>query len=276
MLIGALAACTSDNTEQTTTTTVMSESTTTTESETTTSSVVTTAPTSEGTTTTTKSAQTLSTVTSPDQHDPVEPSVFDDAVIIGDSVTLKLSLYISKCKNNGEYPLGQAAFLCSGSLGYTNALWRIDDPQNVHPRYNGTKYRVPQGVAATGASKVFIMFGMNDFMLYGMDGTINSATKLINEILANSPNAKIYVQSVTPILASCEGGSKTNANVRTLNTKLRAMCDSNGWTYLDVASVMVNSSGSLKTEYCGDPESMGIHFTDAACVAWIDYLKKNV
>ena len=275
LLIGAFAACSGDNTEQTTTTTVTTESTTTstTDAGTTTSTEATSG---SGTTTTTTSAPTLSTVTSPNLHDPVEPSVFDDAVIIGDSVTLKLSLYISKCKNNGEYPLGDAKFLCSGSLGYTNALWKLDDPQNVHPRYNGTKYRVPQGVAATGASKVFIMFGMNDFMLYGIDGTIDSATKLINEILANSPDAQIYVQSVTPILASCEGGSKTNANVRTLNTKLRAMCDSNGWTYLDVASVMVNSSGSLKTEYCGDPDSMGIHFTDAACLAWIDYLKSNV
>ena len=281
MLLCAVSACTGEpetppptTTATNSTTTVVNDSTTTTSAETTTSSQVTTQ--NGGTTTTTRNQGGISTVTSADKHESFEPSFFDDAVIIGDSVTLKLSLYVSKCKNNGQYPLGQVDFLCSGSLGYTNALWKIDDPQNVHPRYNGTKYRVPQGVAATGANKVFIMFGMNDFMLYGIDGTIDSAVKLINEILANSPNAKIYVQSVTPILASCEGGSKTNANVRTLNTKLRVMCDQYGWTYLDVASVMVNANGSLKAEYCGDPDSMGIHFTDAACEAWIDYLKKNV
>ncbi|MBR5272884.1 MAG: hypothetical protein IKU25_05775 [Clostridia bacterium] len=276
LLLCMVAACSEDIPTETTTTSTTIQNTTTQENSTTTTQVTTTVTGENTTTSTTNSQGGLSTMTSPDLHEPLEPSFFDDAVIIGDSVTLKLSLYVSKCKNNGQYPLGQAAFLCSGSLGYTNALWKLDDPQNVHPRYNGTKYRVPQGVAATGADKVFIMFGMNDFMLYGIDQTIVNAKTLINEILANSPDAKIYVQSVTPILASCEGGAKTNANVRALNTKLRGMCEQNGWTYLDVASVMVNANGSLKTEYCGDPDSMGIHFTDAACKAWIEYLKKNV
>jgi len=217
-----------------------------------------------------------STVTSPNLHEPVEPSVFDDAVIIGDSVTLKLSYYISNQKNKGEYPLGQAKFLCSGSLGYTNALWSLNHKDNVHPRYNGVKYRIPDGVKATGAKKVFIMLGMNDFMLYGFDGTIESAESLIGEIISKSPDAKIYVQSVTPIIASKESGSKTNANVRKLNTMLRQMCDEHGWTYLDVASVMVDSNGALKPSYCGDPDTMGIHFTDAACKAWVEYLKMNV
>lgn len=252
-----------------------SEITAATQEETTTSTVVTstvktTAP--KTTTSTTK----ITTTTEPSTHGIVEASVFDDAVIIGDSVTLKLSLYVSNQKNKGNYPLGQAKFLCSGSLGYNNALWAVNAKDNVHPRYNGTKYRIPDGVKATGANKVFIMLGMNDFMLYGMDGTIDAAETLIGEILQKSPDAKIYVQSVTPIIASKESGSKTNANVRTLNTKLRAMCNKYGWMYLDVASVMVDDNGALKSSYCGDPDTMGIHFTDAACKAWIEYLKQNV
>lgn len=218
----------------------------------------------------------FSSATSANLHEPVDASVFDDAVIIGDSVTLKLSYYISNQKNKGEYPLGKAKFLCSGSLGYTNALWDLNQKDNVHPRYNGTKYRIPDGVKATGAKKVFIMLGMNDFMLYGFDGTIDSAETLIGEILQKSPDAKIYVQSVTPIIASKESGSKTNANVRKLNTMLREMCDEHGWTYLDVSSVMVDENGALKASYCGDPTTMGIHFTDSACKAWVEYLKANV
>ena len=276
MLVCMFAACESDT--DVTTTTTKASTTTTTANSTTTATVAetttTTVPNSENTTTTTQTQ--FSTVTSPDLHDPVEPTVFDDAVIIGDSVTLKLSYYVSNQKNNGNYPLGQAKFLCSGSLGYTNALWDLNHKDNVHPRYNGVKYRIPDGVAATGANKAFIMFGMNDFMLYGFDGTIDSAEKLIGEIIEKNPGIKIYVQSVTPILAAREGGSKTNANVRKLNTMLRAMCDEHGWTYLDVASVMIDSYGALKPAYCGDPETMGMHFTDAACQAWVDYLKKNV
>lgn len=287
MFVCALGACVrqadapvSGATETSTTTIADKSSTTTTvhcfssdESMTTTTSTFFNNENSSDTTTRTQ----FSTVTSTNLHyEPVEASVFDNAVIIGDSVTLKLSYYVSNQKNKGNYPLGQAKFLCSGSLGYTNALWSLNQKDNVHPRYNGVKYRIPDGVKATGAEKVFIMLGMNDFMLYGFDGTIESAESLIGEILQKNPNAKIYVQSVTPIIASKESGSKTNANVRKLNTMLREMCDEHGWTYLDVASVMVDSNGALKASYCGDPETMGIHFTDAACQAWVDYLKLNV
>lgn len=281
MFVCALSACGNDTdvttTQNSTTTTKNGTTTTVTvdgseENTTTTTSTVSGSGSNSDTTTRTQ----FSTVTSPNLHDPVEPTVFDDAVIIGDSVTLKLSYYISNQKNKGEYPLGQAKFLCSGSLGYTNALWSLNHKDNVHPRYNGIKYRIPDGVKATGAKKVFVMLGMNDFMLYGFDGTIESAESLIGEIIQKSPDAKIYVQSVTPIIASKEGGSKTNQNVRKLNTMLRSMCDEHGWTYLDVASVMIDGNGALKTSYCGDPETMGIHFTDAACQAWVDYLKSNI
>ncbi len=285
MVICSLCACdvpldvtvttpmqTSTSASTTITTTEQSSTTTTTEQSSTTTSTVINNENGSGTTTRTQ----FSTVTTPPLHDPVEPTVFDDAVIIGDSVTLKLSLYVSNQKNKGNYPLGKATFLCSGSLGYTNALWSLNHKDNVHPRYNGVKYRIPDGVKATDAKKVFIMLGMNDFMLYGFDGTIESAESLISEILQKSPDAKIYVQSVTPIIASKEGGSKTNANVRKLNTMLRSMCNEHGWTYLDVASVMIDGNGALKPSYCGDPETMGIHFTDAACEAWIEYLKSNV
>lgn len=282
MLVCSLGACANEpepkTTESSTTTTTKNSTTTTVtvdhsgENTTTTTSAVSDSENSSDTTTRTQ----FSTATSADLHDPVEPTVFDDAVIIGDSVTLKLSYYISNQKNKGNYPLGQAKFLCSGSLGYTNALWDLNHKDNVHPRYNGTKYRIPDGVNATGAKKVFVMLGMNDFMLYGFDGTIDSAEKLISEIIQKSPDAKIYVQSVTPIIASREGGSKTNANVRKLNGMIYQMCQEHGWTYLDVASVMVDSSGALKPSYCGDPETMGIHFTDAACEAWVEYLKKTI
>ena len=284
MIICALGACANDTDGTTTTTTTTTAQATTTTVATTTSEVTT----EESTTTTTSGVgngegysdmttrSQFSTVTSPDLHEAVEPTVFDDAVIIGDSVTLKLNYYITNQKDKGVYPLGQAKFLCSGSLGYSNALWSLNQSGNVHPRYNGVKYRIPDGVKETGAKKVFIMLGMNDFMLYGVDGTIKNAETLIGEIIQKSPDVKIYVQSVTPIVAVCEGGSKTNANVRILNTRLREMCDNHGWTYLDVASVMIDGSGALKPSYCSDASSMGIHFTDAACEAWIDYLKKNV
>ena len=54
------------------------------------------------------------------------------------------------------------------------------------------------------------------------------------------------------------------------------MCEQNGYTYLDVASVMKDSEGNLKREYCSDPDNMGVHFTDEGCKVWIDYLRTHI
>lgn len=205
----------------------------------------------------------------------VDAAWFDDAVFVGDSVTLKLSYY---CDDNTD-ALGNVQFFCAGSLGYTNALWDLDREDAVHPTYKGTTYLSADCASVTGASKVFVMLGMNDVGLYGVDGALESAETLLNNITANSPDAVIYVQSVTPIMEDAQGSTWNNETIRTFNEKLKELCKEKGYGFLDVYSVMADENGNLHSEYCSDPIStggMGIHFTDEACKAWTDYLKANV
>ena len=195
-------------------------------------------------------------------------SYFDDCVFIGDSVSLKLKLYNDK--NNA---MSKAKFLTSGSLGYGNALWDLDNPEAVFPSYQGENVLLEDGVVLTGASKVYIMLGMNDIGLYGVDGSFDNMKTLTNRILEKSPNVTIYLQSVTPILSGMEGKTWNNQNINIFNDKLKAYCEENdNFKFVDVASVMKDSNGCLIAEYCSDPDIMGIHFTDMACKVWIDYL----
>ena len=127
---------------------------------------------------------------------PVDAAWFDDAVMVGDSVTLKLSYY---CESHPE-ALGQAQFFCAGSLGYTNALWDLDNAEAVHPYFKGAIHLTEECAEQTGARKAFIMLGMNDVGLYGADGALDSAKKLIANIENRSPNVLLYIQSATPIL----------------------------------------------------------------------------
>ncbi len=203
---------------------------------------------------------------------PVDSAWFDDAVFVGDSVTLKLSYY---CDENPD-ALGKAQFFCAGSLGYTNALWDIDREDAVHPYYKGSVQLTENCAKLTGASKVFVMLGMNDIALYGIEDTLKSADELIGRIRKNSPKAAIYVESVTPILAGCEVGDLNNENVNEFDSELRTYCEQNKLKYLDVHSVVVDEDGYLNPDYCGDPEAQGIHFTSAGCEKWIEYLKNNV
>lgn len=196
-------------------------------------------------------------------------SYFDDAVFVGDSVSLKLSYYEAAVDL-----LGKAQFLTSGSLGSGNALWDIK-PESVHPSYQGSKMLIEDAIAQMGAGKVYIMLGMNDIALYGIDASVANMVTLIGRIRSKSPNIAVYVQSMTPLTSTSNLLSSSGhnpANIQTYNEKLLAACQSNGWAFVDVASVMYDSNGYLKRDYCSDPDDMGIHFTNAGCAAWIDYL----
>lgn len=196
---------------------------------------------------------------------PVDPSYFDDVVFVGDSVSLKLMYY-----DVANGCLGNAAYLTSGSLGVANALWDIDRADAVHPSYQGQTVTVADGVKKTGRSKVYLMLGINDLALYGVDQTIDNLKTLTTQILRNAPDATLYIQSVTPLYADL--GSLSNSLINEYNVVLSNYCRDQGWYFVDVASVLRDTNGCLPRDYCSDPDGMGIHFTDTACRIWVDYL----
>lgn len=204
----------------------------------------------------------------------VGASFFDDAVFIGDSISLRLTYY---CQAHPD-ALGKAQFLTAGSLGSGNALWDENSQDAVFPLYNGQQVTLQDGVAKSGAKKVFIMLGMNDIGLYGMDGARDNMESLIELILEKSPDVKIYVQSMTPMLTSHQLKSLNNTNIDTYNKLLKEMCNEKGYEFVDVASVMKDSDGGLIPSYCSDggDGGMGMHFTDAGAKAWVDYLRTHV
>lgn len=216
----------------------------------------------------TSSENTESTASQSQTGEKADISYFDDVVFIGDSVSYKLKLY-----NDSHDVMGNAKFLTSGSLGYGNALWSLDNPEAVFPSYQGDTVLLEDGVALTGAKKVYIMLGMNDVALYGIDGTIENMKTLTGKILEKSPDVEIYLESVTPILNGMEGKVWNNENINIFNGKLKDYCNTqDNFYFVDVASVMKDSDGCLVPEYCSDPDTMGIHFTDKACEVWIDYI----
>lgn len=204
----------------------------------------------------------------------VDTSYFDDVVFIGDSVSLKLQYYVRDQRKSDENYLGKAQFLTAGSFGYINALKPVSE-ESIHPTYQGTKMLLEDAIAACGAKKLYIMLGMNDIAGGRYDGTIANLTTLISRIQAKSPDVVFYFQSVTPRMEDSQTTSLNNEIIRTYNERLLQFCEDNGYYYIDVYSALCDENGDLPAEYCSDPKSlggMGIHFTNAACAAWIDYL----
>ena len=190
----------------------------------------------------------------------VDASFFDDAVFIGDSVTLKLSYY---AVSSGK--LGKAQFLTRGSYGVAHAVM-----DTMLLTYQGQDMKVEDAINATGATKVFLMMGMNDIGLYGVDGTIENWGKLIERIKKNCPNVTVYIQSMTPIWTGGEIGDLNNANMDAYNARLEVFAKNEGVDFIDVAPYMKDSTGGMATRYCSDNY---VHVTDQGAAAWIRVLK---
>lgn len=202
----------------------------------------------------------------------VTASYFDDAAFVGDSVSLKLSYYAAA---TGE--LGNAQFFTAGSLGSGNALWEVSD-ESVHPSYQGTKMLVEDCIAYSGVSKVYIMLGMNDIGLYGIEDALKNYEELVTRIKAQSPDVQIIIQSMTPMAATSTiiGEDLNNENIKIYNKGLSDLCKKNGWAFVDVACVMYDADNeTLNPEFCSDAEDMGVHFTEAGCAQWIEYLSTH-
>lgn len=196
-------------------------------------------------------------------------SYFDDAVFIGDSVSMSLMYY-----NMSTSCFGKATFLTSGSLSAGNALWSLDNPKSVHPTFQGQKLYLSDAVAMSGKKKVYLMLGVNELGYTGAQGGIDSLLKLVDTILAKTPDAMFYMQSVTPL--SYDRGSLNMEVVNEYNALLSELCRQRGWYFIDVASVFKNEKGYLIPEYCSDLNDMGIHFNNDACKIWADYLLTHI
>ena len=203
-----------------------------------------------------------------------DPAFFNDAVFVGDSVTMGLRNYTTAQRNKGKECLGTAQFLCFGSMSYTNTIGSVT-AESMHPTYKGKKVRIEDGVQLCGAKKVFIMLGMNDFAAYSEKEWKQNIRTQLDRIRSKNPDVAIYLESVTPIMNGMEHGRFKNANIKTFNAYLQQLCDERGYTYVDIYHVLADENGYLKKAYCGDPGGMGIHMSPEGSAAWVQYLTKT-
>ena len=197
-------------------------------------------------------------------------SFFDNAVFIGDSISMTLEAY---CGASGA--LGQAKFLCAGSMSPTNMLTGQILPE--YPKGSGQKPAIQDSVAATGAKYVYVMLGM-DNIAYGIERSTNDYMTILKNILDKNPDVQIIIQSVTPMADKSKSYSEklNNGKINEFNETMKAYCEENKWYYVNVAEAFRDENGFLKKEYCSDYNSMGMHFTYEGAKVWVNYLLTHI
>lgn len=124
-------------------------------------------------------------------------------------------------------------------------------------------------------AKVFLLIGINDISKsIPQDLIAANIRKIVQRIRVESPQTKVYVQSIFPTNNKFSKVAKPYHKqevVDYVNAASKQTCKELGAEYLDVASVLTDENGKLKEELTYD----GLHLLYAGYVVWTDYLKSQ-
>ena len=191
-------------------------------------------------TTTKKNNTSQGSFTSSSSAKDIAKEFYKDAAFIGDSISLGLR---NRSAQTGR--ISTATFLTRGSFGSGHAV-----RQTMLLIYQGKEMTPEAAVKACGAKKV---------------------ETLVNRIREKSPNVKVYIQSMTPIVIGSEAGKLNNTSIDEYNVKLKAMAARKGATYIDVASKLKDSNNGLRVGYSSDNY---VHLSSSGLDVWLSVLEE--
>ena len=196
-----------------------------------------------------------------DRTTAVDRSYFANVCFLGDSLTQGMQIYSSG--------LPEASF----------CAYRGANPSVV---VNGTTCKRADGVAevplealtAQQPRAIYVLLGTN---VLGRDTDYSSFLtyyRLMLDMLSQTlPNAKIYVQSITPVRPEvCQKSGHEGLNrdrLCQINNELAAIALEKNCYFLNLWEVLADENGDLNESYA-QPD--GYHLRPAGYAAWTDYL----
>lgn len=127
-------------------------------------------------------------------------------------------------------------------------------------------------VLAGKPAKIFLLVGVNDVSHnLSADSIATAAGKLIDRIRTESPQTKLYVQSLLPINNSFKRYKNIFGKeqvIRDINTRLKAMADEKGFTWINSRPIFADENDNLDASLTND----GLHLLGHAYLAWRDFL----
>ncbi|NMB29815.1 MAG: hypothetical protein GX988_00010 [Clostridiales bacterium] len=220
---------------------------------------------SESSTTTTVSTSVVTTTTpeaeppSATDHDAIDKSYFDDAVFVGDSITVGYSAYGF---------IDEKSVLASQGMNIEKInTEKIKSPENGN-------YIILDHLINLKPPKVYVMLGSNGIAWLSNEFMIGEYDNFVKGIKEALPDSIIYIVSVPPVTKELESGDNpiTNIMIDGFNSDLEEMANQNNMFYLDLASELKDDDGYLFEEFA---EKDGMHFKYAAYEKSLDFFLRH-
>lgn len=193
--------------------------------------------------------------------EPVAPAEgdFSDTVFIGDSMAEGFYLYSG----------------IQGATFYYERGLRIKDiaTDEVADTPNG-KTTILNALKQKQYNRVVLILGLNELGWDNADVFAQRYSRLIDTIREIQPNAEIYMQAILPVTEERSSTDRVfnNYDIQQYNGKIAQVAEETGAHYLDVSSVMTDSTGALLADASVD----GIHLKQKYCVEWYHYISANL
>ncbi len=126
-------------------------------------------------------------------------------------------------------------------------------------------------------AKIFLLIGINDIGRGATtDSIVEGISKIIDKIQYQSPNTKIYLQSILPLNDSFgmfDGHTKHWKEIKPLNKRLENLAKFKQVTYIDLYSEFVTlGSDKLNPEYTND----GLHLMGKGYMKWAEIVSPYI
>ena len=175
----------------------------------------------------------------------------DDIVFLGNSIT-----------DGGEF----------------NELFHVDNIKNRGIRSDvitGVEKRLEQ-VTSGHPKKIFLLIGINDVSHNHSVAELGRRyAALVKKIREQSPDTKLYLQSVMPINSKANRYKSLTGKenvIKGFNREIERIAGEEGAVYIDLWPALSDATGNLKREFTND----GLHLTGSGYKAWTNAIRSFV
>ncbi len=136
---------------------------------------------------------------------------------------------------------------------------------------NGSKGSMLEAVSQKEYSTLYLMFGINELGWPYKETFVNCYETIVNTLKARYPNAKIYLQSILPMVEGRTDNIYNNTKIRLFNTYIEEVAQKTNVNYIDTGKAVMDEQGGLPQNASKD----GIHLNKEYCFKWAVYLHDN-
>ena len=187
-----------------------------------------------------------------------DPAFLENALFIGDSLTLALSYY-PVVDPGAQF----CAYKSITPMQFVNNLKVTDS--------DGNEAAVWDEICGKHPDRIYMLLGTNALASGNNASFLLYYEKLIEMLKEQFPDVPIYIEGIPPVTKSVSNTRVTlnNGRIRKVNVEIAKTASEKGCYYIDLYSALADSEKALPAEIAQED---GIHMNQQGCQMWIDYL----